>query len=43
MLTHFGDVNVLDPQKGFAAIRTLPRNPEASLQAPVKPGAPAAP
>jgi len=34
MLSHFGDVHVLDPVKDFAEVRILPKNGEAPLQAP---------
>ena len=31
-LSHFASVRVVDPEKGFAVIRELPRDPNASLE-----------
>lgn len=38
MLTHFGEVKVVDPVQGFTRLRTLPANPEAPLEIPREPG-----
>jgi predicted Zn-dependent peptidase len=34
MMSHFGDVKVVDPTKGFERVRTISFNPQAALEAP---------
>lgn len=34
MLSHFGDVKVVDPKKNFERVRTIPYNPQAALEVP---------
>lgn len=34
MLSHFGEVRVVDPKKGFALVRTIPQDPSAALEVP---------
>jgi zinc protease len=38
MMSHFGDVKVVDPMKGFERVRTIAFNPQAALEAPRAPG-----
>jgi zinc protease len=38
MLSHFGEVKVVDPMKGFATKETLAKNPEAALELPEEAG-----
>ncbi len=38
MLSHFGEVKVVDPTKGFAPRETIARNPEAALELPEEAG-----
>jgi predicted Zn-dependent peptidase len=38
MLSHFGDVKVLDPTREFARERTIPMSPDAPLEVPREPG-----
>jgi zinc protease len=32
MLSHFGEVKVVDPTRGFERVRTIPMNGEAPLE-----------
>lgn len=39
-LSHFGEVVVVDPEKEFATVKTIPENPSAPLEVGGKPGEP---
>jgi predicted Zn-dependent peptidase len=32
VVSHFGEVTVIDPDKGFAAVRTIPHDPNAPIE-----------
>lgn len=38
MLSRFGEVHVVDPENGFARVKTLPANPKAALEVERAPG-----
>lgn len=38
MLSHFGEVKVVDPMKSFAVSRAIPKNPDAPLETPEEVG-----